>query len=303
MVPELTAIPISSSHNSASNTNTSMIRTQPFAAVSNNVVVQEPVAQSLNQTEIVHQQLPEIISNMTGSSTFNIPNGEDGDRYVLVTVVPEDGGETVIHIYRVHGEAQIPGEQGQMQGIEATGPGADTQQATQIGLLGDGSQVGDGQISLVGGGVPSSTVQIAGSTVQLDLTASLPVVQPAAATGHEWQVLGDIGDAPAAPQTATYVQFVQPSNETSNALDNQMETSTVSEEYSELTALKPLTAVLVPQSSTDTTSNISGVPKTEPFENVDSLKTENEFAQTPVATLNDEFGVDDSISEDVIQNM
>ena len=47
--------------------------------------------------------------NLPGQQVLGIPQTINGDQFVLVTVVPEGGGETVIHIYRVHGGLQSQG--------------------------------------------------------------------------------------------------------------------------------------------------------------------------------------------------
>lgn len=62
------------------------------------------------ETETSHNQLDIGTSQsqlQVGTSQSPEPVGnndtEETDQYVLVTVVPEDGGETIIHIYRMHG--------------------------------------------------------------------------------------------------------------------------------------------------------------------------------------------------------
>ncbi|XP_052802549.1 uncharacterized protein LOC128232831 isoform X2 [Mya arenaria] len=89
-------------------------------------------------------------STLVGSTTMGLSQNIDGDQYVLVTVVPEGGGETVIHIYRVHG-----GLQGHGQVTPAT------EQVMNSGILGNAALPG----SLTAG------------DVQFNLTASLPVIQ------------------------------------------------------------------------------------------------------------------------------
>ncbi|XP_052229354.1 uncharacterized protein LOC127843667 isoform X2 [Dreissena polymorpha] len=88
--------------------------------------------------------LSNVDSNMgMANATIGIPQTIDGDQYVLVTVVPEGGGETVIHIYRVHG------------GLLEGGPGgSDIQISAQ--------QLADGETSL--------------TDLPYELTATLPIL-------------------------------------------------------------------------------------------------------------------------------
>lgn len=55
--------------------------------------------------------------NVIGQGMVGLPQTINGDQYVLVTVVPEGGGETVIHIYRVHGGLQLQGDNMGVQGV------------------------------------------------------------------------------------------------------------------------------------------------------------------------------------------
>ena len=59
-----------------------------------------PLGPTLNGNQIISQTLlsPESASRMPG-----LPQPGPNDQYVLVTVMPESGSETIIHVYRLHG--------------------------------------------------------------------------------------------------------------------------------------------------------------------------------------------------------
>ena len=56
-----------------------------------------------NANQIISQQL---LSPTSAAQFPGLPHGNPGDQYVLVTVMPEVGQETVIHVYRLHGDGQ-----------------------------------------------------------------------------------------------------------------------------------------------------------------------------------------------------
>jgi hypothetical protein len=78
--------------------------------------LQEETSQSQSQQETGFTQLQpgtsqsqlqqlQVLNTMPVNDNSQL-SSEDADQYVLVTVMPEGGGETVIHIYRLHGGGQ-----------------------------------------------------------------------------------------------------------------------------------------------------------------------------------------------------
>lgn len=68
-------------------------------AVENSVPNILPVS-TFNGDQIISQQL---LSPQSAAQFPGLPQTGPNDRYVLVTVMPESGQETIIHVYRLHG--------------------------------------------------------------------------------------------------------------------------------------------------------------------------------------------------------
>ena len=84
-----------------------------------------------NANQIISQQL---LSPTSAAQFPGLPHGNPGDQYVLVTVMPEVGQETVIHVYRLHGDGQgqtVEDVQSVAYGDVQTEPMDCTQSATQ----------------------------------------------------------------------------------------------------------------------------------------------------------------------------
>ena len=84
-----------------------------------------------NANQIISQQL---LSPTSAAQFPGLPHGNPGDQYVLVTVMPEVGQETVIHVYRLHGDGQgqtVEDVQSVAYGDEQTEPLDCTQSVTQ----------------------------------------------------------------------------------------------------------------------------------------------------------------------------